>query len=434
MAELHAGALEELGNMSEQTLRGALRELTLRGGAVVVLGGSAYKDKGVQPLLDAVVAYLPGPAGDPSADLAALVFKVHTARTGRLTYVRVYDGMIGKGDVVWDAGAGRAERVARILRVQADRHTDVVRATAGDIVAIAGVKAARAGTTLSTRARPVLLEAPRTADPLVCVAVEARTQVDSRRLSTALAALVEQDPSLSVRIDPESGQTLLSGLGELHLEVAVEKLRQSAGLDVATGRPQVAYRETVVRGVSAMLYRHVKQEGGQGQFAHVVLDVTPMQGTGFEFRSTVTGGRVPREYLRAVEAGCRDALAEGPLGGHPVVGLRVTVTDGLTHPKDSSELAFRAAGRFGLRAALGACELALLEPVAEVTVSAPAETLGAVLGDLSARRGQVTASTVRAVTAVVPVAELFGYATHLRSRTHGRGTFTSRPAGYRPAA
>jgi elongation factor G len=280
----------------------------------------------------------------------------------------------------------------------------------------------------------VLLEAPVTAEPVVSVAVEAKRSADTQRLAGALAGLIEEDPSLALRTDPETGQTVLSGLGELHLEVAVEKLRLVHGLAVTVGRPQVAYRETVVRGVSGLLYRHVKQDGGAGQFAHVMLDVAPLAGDGFEFRSTVTGGRVPREYVRAVEAGCRDALASGPLGGHRVVGVQVTLTDGATHPKDSSELAFRTAGRLGLREALRAATMTLLEPVAEVTVSAPAETLGAVLGDLAARRGQVTGSTGQAVTAVVPLAELFGYVTQLRSRTRGRGTCTTRPAGFQPAA
>jgi len=434
VAELHPDVLDELGAVSEGTLRRALRELTRSGAAVVVLCGAAYRNRGVEPLLDAVVDYLPAPAGEAAGALAALVFKVHTAPTGRLTYLRMYQGTLHKGDVVWDAGAGRAERVSRILRVQADRHTEVDQAVAGDIVAVVGVKAARTGTTLSTRAAPVLLEAPGTAEPVVSVAVEAKRSADTQRLAVALAGLVEEDPSLALRADPETGQTLLSGLGELHLEVAVEKLRLANGLAVSVGRPQVAYRETVVRGVSGLLYRHVKQEGGAGQFAHVVLDVAPLAGDGFEFRSTVTGGRVPREYVRAVEAGCRDALAAGPLGGHRVVGVRVTLADGATHPKDSSEQAFRTAGRLGLRAALRAATMTLLEPVVEVTVAAPEESLGAVLGDLAARRGQVTGSTGRAVTAVVPLAELFGYVTQLRSRTRGRGTCTTRPAGYQPAA
>ncbi|MEU4242395.1 elongation factor G [Actinoplanes sp. NPDC026619] len=430
VAERHPRALDELGAMSERTLRTALRDLTLAGEVVVVLCGSAYRNIGVEPLLDAVVDYLPGPAGDAGGSLAALVFK----RAGRLAYLRVYEGTIGKGDVVWDAERGRSERVARVVRVQADRHTDLDRAVAGDIVAVAGLKDARAGTTLSTRARPVRLEAPRTAEPVVSVAVEARTRADAQRLLPALTALAGEDPSLAVRTDPETGQILLSGLGELHLEVAVTTLRRTAGVQVTVGRPQVAYRESVVRGVSGVPYRHIKQDGGPGQFAVVTLDVTPADGTGFTFASTVTGGRVPAEFVRAVEAGCREALVAGPVGGHPVVGLAVTLTDGATHPKDSSEVAFRAAGRFGLRTALAACELTVLEPVVELTVTAPADALGAVLGDLSALHGQVTGSTSRAVTAVVPLAGLFGYATRLRSRTHGRGTFTTRPAGYRPAA
>jgi elongation factor G len=253
-----------------------------------------------------------------------------------------------------------------------------------------------------------------------------------------LAHLVEEDPSLAVRTDPETGQTVLSGLGELHLEVAVEKARSHHRLDLTVGRPRVAYRETVARGVSGFVFRHVKQEGGAGQFAHVVLDTEAIDvAAGFEFRSTVTGGRVPQEYVRAVEQGCRDALAEGPSGGHPVVGLRVTLTDGATHPKDSSEMAFRTAGRLGLREALRAGGTALLEPVAEVTATAPDNAVGVVLGDLAARRGRILGSTSRAgttvITATVPLAELFGYATRLRSRTQGRGTFTTRPTGYAPA-
>ncbi|GAB2621914.1 elongation factor G 2 [Paractinoplanes abujensis] len=430
VAELHPAALEELGHMSDGTLRTALRDLTLSGAAVVVLGGAAYRDVGVQALLDAVVGYLPAPSGDPAAPLSALVFKVQTARQGRLTFVRVYDGVLTKGDTVWDAATARTGRAGRILRVQADRVTDVDRAVAGDIVALAGLRSARAGTTLSTREHPVLLEAPRAAAPLVSVAVEARTRADAQRLPGALAALAEE---LNVRVENDDGQTLLSGQGELQLEVAVTRLRE-AGVAVNVGRPRVAYRETVLQGVTGFVHRHVKQDGGAGQFAHVVLDVEPLEGTGFVFASAVTGGRVPAEYVRAVEAGCRDALTDGPLDGHPVVGLRVTLVDGATHVKDSSETAFRTAGRAGLRAALTACTMARLEPVADVTVSAPADTLGAVLGDLAARRGQVTGSTSQSVTAVVPLAELFGYASDLRSRTRGRATFSTRPAGYRRAA
>ncbi|GAA2636348.1 elongation factor G [Dactylosporangium fulvum] len=456
VAELHTGALEEFvdtGRLSDTRLRTALRELTLAGTAVVVLCGSAYRDKGIEPLLDAVVAYLPSPAdvpavrgewdgtvqerpADPDAPFAALVFKVHAAPTGRLTYLRVYSGTIGKGAVVTDAGTRRTERVSRILHVQADRHTELDHAAAGDIVAVVGLKHARTGATLCAPGAPLVLEPPSAVTPVVSVAVEARTRTDTDRLAGALARLVEEDPSLVVRSDPETGQTVLSGMGELHLEVAVEKIRQTHhGLEVNVGRPQVAYRETVVRGVTGLLYRHVKQEGGAGQYAHVLIDVAPSD-EDFGFASTVVGGRVPKEYVRAVEAGCRDALTTGPIAGHPVTGVRVTLTDGATHSKDSSELAFRTAGRLALQQALRESETVLLEPVVEATVTVPEDVVGGVLGDLAARRGRVTGSTVRGgtvvVTATVPLAELFGYATRLRSRTQGRGTFTTRPTGYQP--
>ncbi|WP_436758864.1 elongation factor G [Streptosporangium sp. V21-05] len=467
VAELHPAALEEFcaeSAISAPTLVAALRDLTRTGEGVVVLCGSAYRDRGIEPLLDAVVAYLPSPldvppvrgtedgvregvvrerAADPAAPFAALVFKVSSTTTGRLSYLRVYSGTIRKGDTVLDAGARRTERIGRILRVQADRNTEVDLAVAGDIVAVVGLKAARTGATLCDPSAPLVLEPPVVADPVVSVAVEARRSTDTGRLASALARLVEEDPSLVVRADPETGQTVLSGMGELHLEVAVEKIRRAHGLDVGVGRPQVAYRETVVRGVSGLLYRHVKQDGGAGQFAHVVLDVEPLEppdaapdAAGFVFGSAVVGGRVPKEYVRAVEAGCRDALAEGPLGGHPVTGLRVTLTDGATHPKDSSEMAFRAAGRFALREALRASAMVVLEPVVEVTATVPGDAAGGVLGDLAARRGRVSGSTARAgtvvITATVPLAELFGYATRLRGRTRGRGTFTTRATGYAP--
>ncbi|MFE6194274.1 elongation factor G [Streptomyces sp. NPDC057838] len=457
VAELHPGALEEFcstGALTERTLVAALGDLTRDGDGVVVLCGSAYRNRGIEPLLDAVVAWLPSPldvgpvrgthAGaeqrrpaDPAAPPVALAFKVQATATGRLTYLRVYAGTIGKGDTLWDATAGRTERIGRILRVRADRHAPLERAVAGDIVAVVGLKSARAGSTLCAPDAPLLLEPPGAPEPVVSVAVEARRAGDSGRLASGLARLTEEDPSLVARTDPETGQTVLSGMGELHLEVAVEKLRRDLGLEVTVGRPRVSHRETVARGVSGLVYRHVKQEGGAGQFAHVVLDVEPYEEGAFVFRSTVVGGRVPQEYVRAVEAGCRDALAEGPLGGHPVTGLRVTLTDGATHVKDSSDTAFRTAGRLGLRQALRACAMVLLEPVAEVTVTVPGDAVGGVLGDLAARRGRVTGSVARAgatvVTATVPLAELFGCATRLRSRTQGRGTFTTRPTGYAPA-
>lgn len=458
VAERHAAALDEYAaqsQLSESTLRSALRDLTISGEIVVVLCGAAYRNRGIEPLLDAVVDYLPSPldrpavsgvdgarAADPAEPLAALAFKVDVAGPGRLTYLRLYSGTLRRGDSVLDVAVGRTERVGRILRVQADRHTEVEHAVAGDIVAVAGLKAVRVGATLSAPAAPILLEPPTAAEPVVSVAVEPEREADAEKLGAALARLAEADPSLVVRTDRETGQTLLSGLGELHLEVAVEKIRgERGGITVRTGRPQVAYREAVARGVSGFVYRHAKQDGGAGQWAHIVLDVRPLTGrvgdTGFEFEDTVVGGRVPREFVRAVEAGCRDALAAGPRAGHPVTGLRVVLTDGATHVKDSSELAFRTAGLLGLRQALRASELVVLEPLAEVTVTAPQDAVGTVLGDLTARRGRVTDSTVRGATAVVtasvPLAEVFGYATRLRSRTQGRGSFTTRASGYAPA-
>jgi elongation factor G len=461
VAERHPAALEEFcagGQVSAATLATALRDLTRSGEAVVVLCGSAYRNRGIEPLLDAVTAYLPSPldvpavrgtAGDrpverpadPAAPFAGLVFKVSATATGRLTYLRVYSGTLRKGDTVLDAGTRRNERIARILRVQADRHAEIGQAVAGDIVAVVGPKAARAGATLCAAEAPLVLEPPTVAEPVVSMAVEAGRNADTERLVAALARLVEEDPSLAVRTDRETGQLVLAGMGELHLEVAVEKIRRAHGLEVAVGRPQVAYRETVLRGVTGHVHRHVKQDGGAGQFAHIVIDVAPHDAAAgeeeFVFASTVTGGRVPREYVRAVENGCRDALVEGPLGGHPVTGVRVTLTDGATHPKDSSEMAFRTAGRFALQEALRACAMQLLEPVVEVTATVPDDSVGGVLGDLAARRGRVggqlavTGATV--VSATVPLAELFGYAGALRSRTQGRGVFATRPRGYAPA-
>jgi elongation factor G len=453
----------ETGTVSAATLRAALRDLTLTGEGLVVLGGAAYRNRGIEPLLDAVVAYLPSPvdvplvrgewdgdevtrAADPEAPFSALVFKVMPAATGRVAVVRVYSGTVRPGDTVLagggvgpargSAGGGAAvrERIGRILHVQANRYTEVPSARAGEIVALVGPKSVRSGSTLSTPDAPVVLEAPVPTEPVVSVAVEARRRADQSRLATALARLVDEDPSLSVRTDAETGQTLLSGLGELHLDVAVERLRQAHAVEVTVGAPQVAYRETVVAGVTGVVYRHAKQDGGAGQFAHVVLDVAPYPEGEFVFESTVVGGRVPAPFIKAVEAGCREALLDGPLRGAPVTGVRVTLTDGMTHVKDSSELAFSTAGRLGLREALRRCDMAVLEPIVEVTVTVPEEYLGAVLGDLSARRGRIGGSTTRAgtvvVTATVPLAELFGYATRLRSRTQGRGTFTTRPAGY----
>ncbi|MET8543051.1 elongation factor G [Kitasatospora sp. NPDC004799] len=460
VAELHPGALEEYcahATLSAATLSAALRDLTRTGEAVVVLGGSAYRNRGIEPLLDAAVAYLPSPLDlpptrcadgtrqrrpDPQQPLTALAFKVTAAPTGRLTHLRLYAGTLRKGDTVLDTATGRTERVARILTLH---HAETDHARAGDIVAVAGPKHTRVGATLCDPDHPIALEAPVHAEPVVTVAVEARRTTDTDRLAAALARLAEEDPSLRVATDPDTGQRTLSGQGELHLEVALEKIRREAGVDAVAGRPRVALRETLLEGVTGFVHRHAKQDGGAGQFAHLVLDVHPLPpgaAQDFAFTSTVTGGRVPREYVQAVEAGCRDALTEGPLGGHPVTGVAVTLTDGATHPQDSSDLAFRTAARNAVRQALKASRLHLLEPLAEVDVTVPQDALGTVLGDLAAHRGHIRSTdpdpgpgptpTAR-INALVPLAELFGYAGRLRGRTQGRGTFTTRPAGYAPA-
>jgi elongation factor G len=465
VAERHAPTLEEFyaGTVADATLAAGLREVTASGDGVAVLCGSAYRDRGVERLLDAVVDYLPSPsrrppvrgswqgreetrAADPAEPFAALAFKVVSAPTGRLTFLRVYAGSIAKGTTVLDATAGRRERIGRILRVHADRHTDLDVAHAGDIVAVVGLRQSRTGATLCSPQAPLVLEPPSFPEPVVSVAVEAVARADAERLGAVLARLADEDPTLRVRTDAQTGQTLLSGLGELQLEVAVERVRSEHGVDVRVGRPQVGYRETVARGVTRFTWRHVKQDGGAGQYAVVVFDVEPLAPDGtapqgsapqeFAFSSAVVGGSVPAEYVRAFEAGCRDALVEGPIGGHPVTGVRVRLVDGATHSRDSSELAFRTAGRLGLQAALRACAPVLLEPVVEATVDAPADALGAVLGDLAARRGRIAGTTSRGtsvvVTATVPLAEMFGYVTRLRSRTSGRGTCTTRPAGFEP--
>ncbi|MFJ6381113.1 elongation factor G [Kitasatospora sp. NPDC092039] len=460
VAELHPRALEEYcatGALTTDTLTTALRDLTRTGEAVVVLCGSAYRNRGIEPLLDAAVAYLPSPLdvpptysadrtqhrrADPRQPLTALVFRVTAAPTARLTHLRLYAGTLRTGDTVLDTTTSRRERVARILTVH---HAETDHALPGDIVAVAGPRHTRAGATLCDPEHPIALEAPAHAEPVVTVAVEARTAADTDRLAAALARLAEEDPSLRVATDPDTGRRTLSGLGELHLAAAVEKTRRDSGVEVVTGRPHVALREALTEGVTGFVHRHTEQDGATARFTRLVLDVHPLApGTeeDFTFTSTVAGARLPHEYVQAVEAGCRDALTHGPLAGHPVTGVAVTLTDGATHPQESSGPALRTAARLGLGEALRASRTHVLEPLAEVDVTVPQDALGAVLGDLAARRGHIRSThpgpgpgpgaTAKA-TALVPLAELFGYATRLRSRTQGRGTFTTRPAGYAPA-
>ena len=430
------------GDVPAHELWRALRRATIHGRAVPVLAGSAYKHRGVEPLLDAMVALLPSPvdrgpvAGRaPAANepLAALGFKVVHDDHGQLTFVRVYSGVLEKGMIVLAARAGRQLRVGRLVQLMADQREEVSRLEAGEIGAIIGMPLA-SGETLCAPEAPVVLESIRTPEPVVRVAVEAKTSSDRDRLGVALGRMVAADPSLRIETNPETGQTLLAGMGQLHLEIAVERLASEHHVEVVTGRPLVAFR-TTLRGEVRREYRHVKQKGGPGQFAHVVLEVGPAErGAGVVFEDRIRGGAIPREFIRGVEAGVRLAAAEGVLGGHPVVDVRVVLLDGSIHPNDSSELAFQLAGRFGFRAAAAEARPCLLEPVMALEVACPEDAVGAVVGDVGRRGGLVLGLEVRGedhvVRAEVPLAETFGYAGALGGLTHGRGRFTLEPARY----
>jgi len=443
----------------------ALRRATIDGRVVPVLAGAAYKHRGVEPLLDAVVALLPSPrdrgevAGrpaSPAAPLAALGFKVRFDDYGQLTFVRVYSGVLEKGMTVLAARAGgqgagpasaaieRRLRVGRIVQLVAEKRMDVERLQAGEIGAIVGMPLA-GGETVCAPEAPVVLEPIRTPEPVVRVAVEARTATDRERLGVALGRMVAADPSLRLEADEDTGQTLLAGMGQLHLEIAVQRLAEEHRVEVVTGRPLVAYRATLRRAVRRE-YRHVKQSGGPGQWAHVVLEVGPAErGAGVVFEDRIRGGAIPREYIRGVEAGVRAAAADGlaapGLAGHPVVDVRVVLVDGSTHVNDSSELAFQIAGRLGFREAAAAADPCLLEPVMRLDVTCPEALVGAVVGDAMRRRGAVLGIDAipggdgggyHIVRAEVPLAETFGYAGALSALTHGRGRFTLEPARYEP--
>jgi len=420
------------------TLWAALRKATIRGAVVPVLAGSAYKHRGVETLLDAIVALLPSPRdrGIPEASvvpLAALGFKVTFDAHGQLTFVRVYAGALEKGMTVLAARAGRKLRIGRLVQLMADRREEVTRLEAGEIGAIIGLPIS-GGETLCSPDAPLELESIVAPEPVIRVAVEAKHSEDRERLGIALGRMIAADPSLRIETDNETGQTLLAGMGQLHLEIAIERLALEHHVVVSTGKPLVAYHSTL-RKTARVDYRHVKQGGGPGQWARVVLEVGPSpRGTGFVFEDRIKGGSITREYIRGVEKGVRDAMENGLCGGHRVVDVRATLLDGEMHSNDSSELAFQTAGMFAFRQAAAQAEPVLLEPVMHLEVTCPEPDVGTVIGDVGRRRGQVlgieTRNDDRVVRAEVPLAESFGYADSLGSLTHGRGRFTLEPARY----
>jgi elongation factor G len=413
-------------------LKACLRRGTLNGALVPVLAGSAFKNKGVEPLLDAVIDYLPSPAERQSEDasdhLSALAFKLVDGEHGAMVFVRVYAGQLRTGDTVLNTSTGKKERVARLYEVHADKRIERKEIGAGDIAAIVGLKDTLTGHTLCDPAHPVVLENIVVPEPVIDIAVEPASQADQQSLSKALQSLSREDPSLRIRQDAESGQVILSGMGELQLEVALENLRSRHGVNVAVGRPQVAYRETITK-ESEVTHVHKKQSGGPGQFAEVKLRLTPLaRGEGIQFENLVTGGAVPREFIPAVEAGVRRAALSGVVAGHATVDFQATLLDGSFHEKDSSSLAFELAAAAAFRAAAVQAGPIVLEPVMAVEVLTPPDHLGDVIGDLSRRRGHVRAQDARGTASVieadVPLSEMFGYIGQLRALSSGRAQYS----------
>ncbi|MFG6458941.1 elongation factor G [Roseateles sp. BYS96W] len=423
-------------------LRAALRRGTIAGAFVPVLAGSAFRNRGVEPLLDAVVAYLPAPGEAPGAaasegPLSALAFKLTADDHGAMVFVRVYSGTLKRGDTVFNASTGKPERVARLYEIHADRRVERDALVAGDIAGVVGLKDVLTGHTLAATKDAPVLESIAVPAAVIDVAIEPRQQADAAALAKGLGVLVREDPSLRLRQDADSGQTLLSGMGELQLEVAVEKLRSRFGVDVAVGRPQVAYRETITA-PAEVRHVHRKQSGGPGQFAELTLRIAPLpRGEGFRFSNTVVGGAIPREFIPAVEAGLRQAAQAGPFAGHPLVDFEAVLVDGSAHVRDSSALAFELAAAHALREAALKAAPAVLEPVMAVEVVTPAESVGDVIGDLLRRRGQVQGQDARGnavvVTAHVPLARMFGYIGQLRALSSGRAQFTMQLSHYAEA-
>jgi elongation factor G len=449
--------LEE-ADISEAQLKAAIRHATLSTKLTPVLCGSSFKNKGVQPLLDAVIDYLPSPLDvppvvgtelikgeenerqvvrkpDDSEPFSALAFKIAAdPYVGKLTYFRVYSGRLAAGSRILNVGTGRTERIGRILMMHANDREEVSEVFAGDIAAAVGIKQVMTGDTLAAPEAPVHLEKIIFPEPVIKVAVEPKTKADQEKMSIALGRLAEEDPTFQVRTNDETGQTEISGMGELHLEVIVDRMRREFGVDANVGRPQVSYRETVRGSVEHVEGRFVRQTGGSGQFGVVYIDLDPAPGEGFEFINKIKGGNVPSEYIPAVKQGVEEALENGVKAGYPMVDLRVTLTDGKYHDVDSSEVAFKVAGSIAFKEAAKRAKPVLLEPIFAVEVITPEEFLGEVIGDLSRRRGRVEGNERRgnalAVSARVPLSEMFGYATDLRSNTQGRANHTMQFEAY----
>ena len=437
-------------DLEPDEIRKVIRKGTINQDFVPVLCGSAFKNKGVQPLLDAVVAYLPSPMDlaamqgfrpgneteylerRPSDDepFSALAFKIMSDPfVGKLTYFRVYSGVADKGDAVVNTTNGKKERFGRLLRMHADKQEDIDQIVTGDIVAAVGLKFTRTGDTLAAPNAPIQLESMTFPEPVISVAIEPKTKSDQDKLGNALGRLSEEDPTFRVHGDEETGQTIISGMGELHLEIIVDRLLREFKVDANVGRPQVAYRETIKKAVSKISTTLKRQTGGRGMFANVVIDLEPMRpGSGFVFDDKVKGGNVPRDFIPAVEKGIRDALDSGVLAGYPLVDLKATLKDGSSHSVDSNEMAFRIAGSMALQSAARSAGVKLLEPVMAVEIVTPDEYMGDVIADLSSRRGKVDAMEARGSSRVVkgsvPLAEMFGYVGDLRSRTQGRANYT----------
>jgi elongation factor G len=437
--------------ISVEEIKTGIRRATLAAKLTPVLTGSAFKNKGVQPMLDAVISYLPSPldiaaidghkVGDEDVEIlrqpnddepfSALAFKIMTdPHLGKLTYVRVYSGRLQTGTQVLNSIKGRKERIGKIYRMHANKREEIDSVGAGDIVAVMGLKDTTTGETLCDPGKPVVLESMSFPDPVISVAIEPKTKSDQEKLGTAIQRLAEEDPTFRVSTNEETGQTIIEGMGELHLEVLVDRMKREFKVEANVGKPQVAYRETLTKKVDRIDYTHKKQTGGSGQFAKIQISLGPNteEGGGYLFENKVTGGRIPREYIPSVDAGAQESMQHGVLAGYPMVDVKVTLLDGAFHDVDSSELAFKIAGTMAFKEGARLAGPALLEPMMSVEVTTPEDFMGDVIGDLNSRRGQVQAmeerSGARVVKALVPLSEMFGYVGDLRSRTQGRASYS----------